>query len=327
MDIIASNWGLNSQYQATSNEPVRMYFGDFSDRNALDLIESVYDPMRGVEIPRRMRDALARTYPPLLGQYPTHAAYSDATMQQVLEAFPKPAEKVEARTLASMVFFNRTHHFDAVEMPYEAQVAPGFAVNVGDFDGDGNEDIFLGQNFFELTATAVSSAFPVYDSGRRMDAGRGLWLRGIGGGRLEAVPGQKSGILVYGEQRGAALCDFDGDGRVDLVVSQNGAETKLFQNVLAKPGLRVRLAGLPGNPDGIGATMRLVFGGRMGAAREIHGGSGYWSEDSAVQVMGCPEPPTQIQVRWPGGKTTTGDIPSGAREITVDTAGKVTMNR
>ena len=151
----------------------------------------------------------------------------------------------------------------------------------------------------------MSTAFPVYDAGRRLDAGRGLWLRGIGGGRLEAVPGQTSGILVYGEQRGAALCDFDGDGRVDLAVSQNGAETKLYQNVLGKPGLRVRLAGPPGNPDGVGATMRLVFGGRMGAAREIHGGSGYWSQDSAVQVMGCPEIPTQIWIRWPGGKTTT----------------------
>jgi len=37
-------------------------------------------------------------------------------------------------------------------------------------------------------------------------------LRGHWWGKLEAVPGQKSGILVYGEQRGAALCDFDGTG-------------------------------------------------------------------------------------------------------------------
>jgi hypothetical protein len=165
------------------------------------------------------------------------------------------------------------------------------------------------------------------DAGRRLDAGRGLWLRGTGGGKLEAVPGQESGILIYGEQRGAALGDFDGDGRVDLAVSQNGAETKLYQNVLGKPGLRVRLTGPPGNPDGVGATLRLVFGGRMGAAREIHGGSGYWSQDSVVQVMGCPETPTQIWVRWPGGKTTTNPIPAGAKEIMVDPDGKVAVSR
>jgi hypothetical protein len=72
--------------------------------------------------------------------------------------------------------------------------------------------------------------------------------------------------------------------------------------------------------------LRLVFGGRFGPAREIHGGSGYWSQDSVVQVMGCPETPTQIWIRWPGGKTTTSPIPDGAKEITADTDGKVTVN-
>jgi hypothetical protein len=43
--------------------------------------------------------------------------------------------------------------------------------------------------------------------------------------------------------------------------------------------------------------------------------------------MGCPEIPTQIWIRWPGGKTTTGNVSAGAREITVDTDDKVTVNR
>ncbi len=143
---------------------------------------------------------------------------------------------------------------------------------------------------------------------------------------MEAVPAKTSGIEVYGDQRGAALGDFDEDGRVDLAVAQNGAETKLFQNINAKPGLRVRLSGPTGNPDGVGATMRLVFGERLGPAREIHGGSGYWSQDSTVQILCGPEAPTQVWVRWPGGKTTTSAIPQGAREITVDANGKVVVN-
>jgi hypothetical protein len=327
MDIIAANWGSNSEYQASSNQPAQLYFGDFTDRGALDIIEALYDPSRQALVPRRMRDALAKAYPPLMGRYPTHQSYVEATLEQVLALLPKPPDHVQAATLASTVFFNRGDHFEAAPLPLEAQLAPAFSVNVGDFDGDGKEDIFLSQNFFELAPFASSAEFQPYDFGRRLDAGRGLWLRGAGAGKLEAVPGQTSGVLVYGEQRGAALGDFDGDGRVDVVVTQNGAETKLYQNVLGKPGLRVRLAGPPGNPDGVGAMMRLVFGGRMGAAREIHGGSGYWSQDSVVQVMGCPEVPTQIWIRWPGGKSTTSDISAGAREITVDIEGKLTVNR
>ena len=156
-----------------------------------------------------------------------------------------------------------------------------------------------------------------------MDAGRGLLLRGDGKGGFTAVPGQESGIVVYGEQRGSALADYDGDGRVDLAVTQNNDETRLFHNVRARPGLRVKLAGPPGNPDGVGAVVRLEFGGRPGPAREIQAGSGFWSQNSPVQVLGIPESPTSVQVRWPGGKVTRSEVPSLAKSIVVDASGVV----
>jgi hypothetical protein len=74
-------------------------------------------------------------------------------------------------------------------------------------------------------------------------------------------------------------------GRVDVAVSQNGAATKLFHNIGATPGLRIKLQGSPGNPSGVGALMRLQFKERQGPAREIHAGSGYWSQDSLIQVL------------------------------------------
>ena len=171
-------------------------------------------------------------------------------------------------------------------------------------DGDGNEDIFLSQNFF---ATEPRTG--------RYDGGRGLWLRGDGKGSFAAVPANESGVRIYGEQRGAAVCDYDEDGRVDLVVTQNGADTKLYKNFGARPGLRVRLSGPPGNPKGIGTTLRLVSGAI----------TGYWSQDSTVQVLALPERPTQLQVRWPGGKSFSAAIPKKAREIQVDVEGTVKL--
>ena len=246
-------------------------------------------------------------------RYPTHAAYSTAGIEEILGQHLKEAKVLEARWLESTVFLNRGDHLEAVVLPGEAQYAPGYGLSVGDMDGDGKEDVFMSQNFFEVDEETT-----------RCDAGRGVWLRGDGKGGFEVVGGQQSGVKVYGEGRGSALCDYDGDGRVDLVVGQNGAETKLYHNVGGKPGLRVKLEGEAGNPTGVGVVMRLKFGEKWGAAREVHGGSGYWSQDSAVQVLGTPEPPTALWIHWPGGKTTSTPLPSGTRAVTLNGDGQIT---
>jgi len=55
-------------------------------------------------------------------------------------------------------------------------------------------------------------------------------------------------------------------------------------------------------------VIRLMHGEKPGPAREVHAGSGYWSQDSAVQIMGSKSAATAVEVRWPGGKITTTPI-------------------
>jgi hypothetical protein len=314
LDIVASNWGLNSPYRASPQQPLTLVYGQLAQPGVTDIIETEY--LGQTLVPRRQFMALVTSLPFLYDRFTSHRAYSEATLDEVLGDRLPLSRRVTATTLTSMAFINTGRGFKAVELAREAQYAPAFSVNVADFDGDGNEDVFLSQNFFDTQPETT-----------RIDAGVGLWLQGDGRGNLTAVPPARSGVKIYGEQRGAALGDYDEDGRVDLAVSQNGARTILYHNLGAKPGLRVKLKGPVGNPAGLGAVLRLQFKDRQGPAREIHAGSGYWSQDSLTQVMATPVPADSIWIRWPGGRVTTTPLPSNAKEIMVDAEGKLPASR
>src|SRR5262249_48605676 len=160
--------------------------------------------------PERRLDVVAQAMLFLRGRFSTYQSFADAGIEEILGDHLAQVQKVEASCLESTLFLNRGQNFERRSLPSEAQWVPAFAVVVPDFDGDGFEDLFLSQNFFAVEPETS-----------RYDAGRSLLLLGDGRGGLRSMRGQDSGLLVYGEQRGAAAADFDGDGRVDLVVTQS----------------------------------------------------------------------------------------------------------
>ncbi len=304
LDIVATSWGRNTDYRASETRPLFLYSGFFGGARPTGLLAQ-QDPRIGGIAPLTSFDRLGLALPSLAPRLQTFAAYADATVDRLLGPLASEAIRLGATTMDHIVFLNRGDRFQAEPLPLEAQLAPAFYAGVADFDGDGNEDLFLSQNFF---ATDVATP--------RYDAGRSLLLLGDGAGGLDPVPGQRSGLIVYGEQRGAAYADLDGDGRLDLAVSQNGAATRLFRNVGAVSGLRVRLVGPPGNPTAVGTQMRLRYGERDGPVREVQAGSGYWSQNGALQVLGRAGEPTALWVRWPGGREGVVSLTPGQAEVT-----------
>ena len=313
LDLVASNWGRNwrTDQPPGVDIPVQLFYGDFASNGVVQTVLASFDPKLSMVTPWRERKVIAAAIPSVAERLPNHHAYGRASVQDVLG---NQGVELQATTPDSMVFLNRGDHFEARPLPIEAQFAPAFGIGVADFDGDGKEDVFLAQNFFGVDAETS-----------RHDAGTGLLLLGDGRGGFRALGPREAGIAIYGEQRGCAVCDYDADGRTDLAVTQNGAETKLYRNREAKPGLRVRLHGPAGNPSGVGAELRLKFGQRFGPAREVHAGGGYWSQDSAIEVLSTPEPPDEIWIRWAGGRVTTSVIPHAAKEILVDFDGRLAV--
>jgi enediyne biosynthesis protein E4 len=290
VDVAAGNWGLNTPYSLYSGTPLRVYYGDWNANGAVDLLEAGQE--QGRWVPLRTKTWLARGIPELAQRFPTHEAFGRGTIPDILGPKINQSRVLAAAHFESSVFINRGARFDRIPLPREAQLTPIFSLSVGDFDNDGVEDLFAGQNFFGA-ASDLS----------REDSGQGLLLRGRGDGTFQPMDSIASGIRIHGEQRGSALADFNHDGRVDLVVAQNNAETRLYLNKAERRGLRVSLKGPASNPHAIGALMRVVYAdGKRGPIRIVQAGSGYLSQDSSVQVLGLSAPAQLIWIRWPGGK-------------------------
>lgn len=306
LDIVAMNMGRNSPYQIRNERPLRMYFDDFNWDGRLNILETHFSESVGGYVPMRKLHDFA-SVPTILQQVSTHHEFAESRIERIFgQSFARVPYK-EINTLEHKIFINTGEGFEARSLPAEAQFTTGFSALIADFNNDGNEDLFISQNLY-----ALPRYIPI------QDAGRGLMLMGDGEGNFKPLPGMESGIKIYGEQRGAALADFNKNGRTDLAVSQNNGATRLFKNNTEQQGIRVTLTGSKENSNAIGSNVRILYSdGSFGPRRTISTASGYWSQNSFTQVLGLRQGASQIEVTWPDGKKETVDIVSGQRNYEI----------
>ena len=171
----------------------------------------------------------------------------------------------------------------------------GWCAVFADMDNDGWKDIFTANSHandrlgeFEPAGwTLANSLFMNDGKGRFREATNEAGLAG----RAAA-------------HRGCGIADFDGDGRLDVVVVSLGARAELWKNESAPANcwLIVKLAGAKSNRDGIGA--RVIVGNQV---RTMTTAIGYASSSHAGLHFGLGPDAGSVTVRveWPSGAKQT----------------------
>jgi len=182
----------------------------------------------------------------------------------------------------------------------------GFGTGFIDYDNDGWPDIFIA-NGHVLDNVQLFHAGTAWAEPKTMYRNRGGWF--------EVVTNQLgSDLVVPRAGRGAAFADFDNDGDIDILVTNNGQAPQLLRNDGGNRNhwLGLRLVGTRSNRDGIGAKVTVKAGGST-QVQEMKAGSSYQSaHDPRLHFgFGRAAKVDSLRIEWPSGtQETFTDVPA-----------------
>jgi len=170
----------------------------------------------------------------------------------------------------------------------------GFGAALYDFDNDGRKDLFVSRGH-------VAAIQPPGESVRQPNT----VFRGLANKEWEPLT-QEAGFSddTAARHRGCAFGNFNGDGRMDIVVTSMDQNAELWMNRSPDSGhwLDFALRGVKSNRDGIGAKIKLATKSRTQYNHQTS--SVCYASSSLGPVhfgLGAETVATQVVITWPSG--------------------------
>jgi len=170
-----------------------------------------------------------------------------------------------------------------------------------DYDLDGRLDLLTANGHLEEEIAKIQKS-QTYRQPAQL-----FWNAGDkSGGCFVAVSPEKAGSALFKPivGRGSAFADIDGDGDLDVVLTQTGGPPLLLRNDqgLKHHWLRFKLVGAKSNRSAIGAWIKVRVGGQT-LARQVMPTRGYLSQSELPVTIGLGNAtqPDEVEIKWPSG--------------------------
>jgi enediyne biosynthesis protein E4 len=198
IDIIAGNFGTNSQLKSSPSEPVELTYKDFDNNGTVDPILTCF--VQGKSYPFAGRDEMINQIRVLGRKFPDYASYSTATLTDIFTPGDlKSSVTLSAPELRTVFFRNTGKKFEKHLLPLEAQFAPVYAIEVLDYNRDGNPDFILAGN--QSTNCAKLGV---------IDANYGQLYEGDGRGNFKYILQKESGLSLTGDVKSLKVLTIKG---------------------------------------------------------------------------------------------------------------------
>lgn len=189
IDLMAGNYGLNTQFHVSESKPATLVYKDFDNDNEVDHFFNYF--IDDQSHPFASRDEALSEVAFLKPRFTDYIQYADATLETMFKKDELVnATQLKADVLRTMYFENKGGRFEAKDLPIEGQFSPVFCMLNADIDNDGDPDVIMMGNESNVRVRIGKT-----------DANKGIVLLNDGKGNFSYLPQYLSGLNVEGDVR------------------------------------------------------------------------------------------------------------------------------